>query len=185
MRQIIEKTEEALNIKIEPMDISCSYKDVEATDEGKAKIDKCVERWSAIGFTKGLEKEMARRCSFAFEQMAYYLLHVNEDDMLKGDYETVVFPIIRRTVTVLDDADSFSTEKLIEWSKKVSFEEILAWFTDCANENGVSGDFEAETCAMVSDIMIQAFDEPSRDIEEIKNEVIEKVKKIIEAKGSE
>lgn len=185
MLQIIEKTEEALNIKIEPIDISASYSDTESTDEGKAKIDKYVERWSSLGFTNGLEKEMERRCSFAFEQMAYYLLNVNKDDKLKGDYETIAFPIIRRTVTVLDNADSFSTEKLIEWSKKVQYGELLTWFTNCANENGVSGDFEAETCAMMSDIMIQAFDEPSRDIEDIKNEVIEKVKNIIEAKGNE
>ena len=70
------------------------------------------ERWSNLGFTRGLEGYMEDNMATLFENEAQMMLSESTDAQNSGSFETVVFPLVRRVVSRLLANDSVSVQAM-------------------------------------------------------------------------
>jgi len=84
-----------------------TYNELKKSDAGRRRLQSYEEKWQKLGFIEGLNDIKRKECSFAYEQMAVYILSKDEDEkeFTENDlsFETIVFPMIRRVCTKLDE----------------------------------------------------------------------------------
>ena len=70
------------------------------------------ERWSNLGFTRGLEGYMEDNMATLFENEAQMMLSESTDAQNSGSFETVVFPLVRRVFSRLLANDIVSVQAM-------------------------------------------------------------------------
>lgn len=81
-------------------------------NEEKAIREETVKRWDALKMLEGLNDEQKTNVAMLFENEAKMLLQEATDAQNSGSFETVVFPIIRRTFSKLLANDIVSVQAL-------------------------------------------------------------------------
>ena len=158
-----------------------NYNEAIELDNIKTYLKEIYERWDRLGFTGGLEGDVQKKCAYAFEQLAQYLIYEAASDEEKEYYEetnfeTIGFPIIRRTVVIIDEKGiEFKFNKFIEYYNFFNVNEIL----DMLKGTGFNGsiDEEAEAVATVSMMIENMFENPSADPSVIKEKEYERIRK--------
>ena len=161
-----------------------NYKDFKKTEKGQKMIEKCLERWSKLGFIEGLEGEIKERGAVAMEQLAVYLIAEAVENSLTGPFEIIGFPMIRRICCGsienkenLNNLDLFDFEKFIKYCKEL---DIVSLINDVDKIVGnTKFDVEAETCALGCGMIIKRFNGDERSFDEMKVEYINKIKEKI------
>ena len=117
--------------------------------EGKLYND-IINRWEDIGLTKGLESPQKEECACCFEEMACYLIRKFNPDTCDDEFETVVFPIIRRSI---QKAGSFNGKFNPEFVEKFYYEKLeeAKSETDKEAKNQPDLDREAFALAWIAD----------------------------------
>lgn len=160
-------------------------------------LQKYIDRWKAFGFIEGLSGETMGECAYAMEQLAIFLLHnpLHQGDRLftenNREFETLGFPMIRRVISAIESG-TFDFLTFIEYCKifnvidMVNLVEELNPLTNDDPNNPLRRRFnidtEAEAVASACEMIVTKFKDPSKDDEEIKKEVTDKLKKIIKDK---
>lgn len=180
----------------------CVHKYEQAKKSGKLddKIKEYLDRWEKLGFSQGFPEDRKEELAFAFEQLAVFLIFCEDDqtDRLfdKDEYgnrpfETIGFPMTRRVIGNLEP-NVFDFQKFLKYCKIFNVNDMI----NLANEmNPLTNDdpnyplrrrynidTEAEAVALACEMIEEKFKNPERDNEEIKQEIVNKLKKIIEDK---
>jgi hypothetical protein len=179
-------------VNIEP-DLAICKKHAKMDDN----LQKYIDRWQAFGFIEGLSGETRGECAYAMEQLAIFLLYnpLHQSDRLftenNREFETLGFPMIRRIVTTIEPG-TFDFLTFIEYCKIFNVidmvnlaEELNPLTNDDPSrpwKRKFNIDSEAEAVALACEMIETKFKDPSRDNEEIKKEVTDKLKKIIKDK---
>ena len=86
---------------------------------GKIELDtqrkireEVTNRWDKLGFTEGLSGTMKENMALLFENEAKHLLNEATDADNSGQFQTVVFPIIRRVFSKLLANDIVSVQAM-------------------------------------------------------------------------
>ena len=159
-----------------------NYNEAIELDNIKLYLKEIYERWNRLGFTGGLEGDVQKKCAYAFEQLAQYLIYeVASDEDRKyfneTNFETIGFPIIRRVLTNIDrDGIEFDFNSFLKYYKLFDGNKIL----DLIKGIGLNGtiDDEAEACASISEMIIEIFKNPGADIDAIKGNEYDRIKNI-------
>lgn len=143
------------------------YEDLSNWAVGEAVIKEAIHHWEPLGFLQGIDDEVKKRqISVAYDNMAHDLLFENDrvvkldnrynyncrqddKDKYSPEFTAMVFPIIRRVITKIDN---FNYDKFLDALEKFSFVAINYDeydFEEC--------DVEAEFCAMLSLLIIELF----------------------------
>lgn len=104
------------------------------TDKERSSLNDVYYRWRQTGFLDGLDKDVAIKVSIAFEITALILLLDNkmcdmyykmteENAFEEPEYETMIFPIVRRVISGFNEAHEYVTEIL--GMAKSSFNSML------------------------------------------------------------
>ena len=160
-------------------------------------LQKYIDRWQAFGFIEGLSSETRGECAYAMEQLAIFLLYnpLHQGDRLftenNREFETLGFPMIRRVIATIEPG-TFDFLTFIEYCKIFNVidmvnlvEELNPLTNDDPNDplrRRLNIDTEAEAVALACEMIATKFKDPSKDDEEIKKEVTDKLKKIIKDK---
>ena len=153
-----------------------NYNEAIELDNIKTYLKEIYERWDRLGFTGGLEGDVQKKCAYAFEQLAQYLIYeVASDEDRKyfneTNFETIGFPITRRALTIIDkDGIEFDFKKFIEYYKQFNVNDVLDIVKKCTFNAKI--DEEAEAVAMVSMMIEEKFKNPNKPSDDIKKEVV-------------
>lgn len=169
------------NVFVKPEVFKTDYSDAINSEEIKPYLEAIYKRWDDFGFTEGLNPELKKKCAYAFEQLAQYLIYEHTSDeeqeyYEETDFETIGFPIIRRTVSMLDESGvEFKFGKFIEYYNFFNVNDIL----DILKGTGFNGtiDEEAEAVATVSMMIDEMFKNPTADPDSIKEKEYDRIKK--------
>jgi hypothetical protein len=169
------------NIAVKPEFFKTDYSEAINSEGIKPHLEAIYKRWDDLGFTEGLNPELKKKCAYAFEQLAQYLIYEAASDEEKEYYEdtnfeTIGFPIIRRTVVIIDEKGiEFKFNKFIEYYNFFNVNEIL----DMLKGTGFNGsiDEEAEAVATVSMMIENMFENPNADPSVIKEKEYERIRK--------
>lgn len=169
------------NVFVKPEIFKTDYSDAINSEEIKPHLEAIYKRWDDLGFTEGLNPELKKKCAYAFEQLAQYLIYEHASDeeqeyYEETDFETIGFPIIRRTVSMLDESDvEFKFGKFIEYYNFFNVNDIL----DILKGTGFNGtiDEEAEAVVTVSMMIDEMFKNPTADPDSIKEKEYDRIKK--------
>ena len=169
------------NIVVRPEFFKTDYQEAIESDEIKPHLEAIYKRWDDLEFTEGLDSELKKKCAYAFEQLAQYLINEkgSEDEKKyyeETNFETIGFPIIRRTLTIIDEDNiEFKFDKFIEYYNFFDVNKIL----DMLKGTGFNGkiDEEAEAVATVSAMIEDMFKNPNADPESIKEKEYKRIRK--------
>ena len=153
------------------------------------KLKNYLDRWDKLGFLQNFPDDRKEELAFAYEQLAIFLIYCESDqtDKLfdKDEYgnrpfETIGFPMVRRVLGNLE-SNVFDFQKFLKYCKVFNVNDIIKLLT--YNELCYQRiDCEAEGVAICCEMIEKKFKNPNRNDEEIKNESLDKLYKIIEDK---
>ena len=166
------------------------YEEVKKSGKFDDKLKNYLDRWDKLGFLQGFLDDRKEELAFAFEQLAIFLVYCESDqtDKLfdKDEYgnctfETLGFPMIRKIVGELEP-NEFDFQKFLEYCKIFNVNDIIKLLTD--NELCYQRiDYEAEGVAICCEMIENKFKNIDKNDDEIKNECLDKLYKIIEEKN--
>lgn len=153
-----------------------NYSEAVELDNMKSYLKEVYERWDRLGFTGGLEGDIQKKCAYAFEQLAQYLIYevASDEDRKYFDetnFETIGFPITRRTLTTIDkDGIEFDFKKFVEYYKQFNVNDVLDVVKNYIFNAEI--DKEAEAVAMVSMMIEEKFKNPNKSSDDIRKEIV-------------
>jgi hypothetical protein len=165
------------------------YEDAKKSNKMGDKLKNYLDRWDKIGFLQGFPDDRKEELAFAYEQLAIFLIYCESDqtDKLfdKDEYgnlpfETIGFPMVRRVLGNLE-SNVFDFQKFLNYCKIFNVNDIIKLLT--YNELCYQRiDYEAEGVAICCEMIEKKFKNPNKNDEEIKNESLDRLYKIIEDK---
>ena len=165
-----------------------SYADAKKSPKMSENLKKYSERWDKLGFTEGFPDDRKEELSYAFEQLAVFLVFCEEnqtDRLFKDEnkyFETVGFPMVRRVLGNLEP-NEFDFQKFLKYCKIFNVCDVIEELNKLAL--GHEYDKEAEGCAVACDMIEKKYKNPNMDNESIKKESYDKINKMIEEKRKE
>lgn len=111
-----------------------------------------INRWKDIGFLDDLDELTIVKLSVLFEQ-ALNILSSNLTTMKTAEYETAVFPIIRRVVPYVNENKIIDIKFVINYVT-IEFPKLIAQYSSDLNFH-YNIDFEAEMIRVLSEELIK------------------------------
>lgn len=157
-------------------ELICSLPYEQAVQDEKMheKLKDLRYKWEKLGFVDRFQDERKDELSYAFEQLAVFLLYFAENDgnkLFKDEnklYEVLGFPIIRIVIGSLEP-NEFDFQKFLEYSKVFNVFDI---YNSIKNKAFMQIDAEAEACGTASKMIVTKFKNPNKDVEEIRKEIL-------------
>ena len=122
-----------------------------AIEENEGEIyHRIIFKWKNMGLLEGLESPQKEECACCYEEMANYLICKFNPDTCDDEFETVVFPIIRR---VIRKTGSFNGKFNPEFVEKFYYDNLEEAKKFVEEKTKIEPDFdrEANICAYISD----------------------------------
>lgn len=173
-------------------DISiCNYRYEQAKKSGKMddNLKKYFNRWNSSGLLDGFQEDRKEELSFAYEQLAIFLLFCandqtdrlfDKDEYGNRPFETLGFPMVKRVLRNLEP-NVFDFQKFLKYCKIFNVNDIIKFLT--YNELCYQHiDYEAEGVVICCEMIEKKFKNPNKNDEEIKRESLDRLYKIIEDK---
>lgn len=190
MKEFLKETNMVGRINPDVSICDCKYEEAKKSGKFDDKIKEYLNRWEKLGFLERFIENRKEELAFAFEQLAAFLVFCKNDqtDSLfdKDEYgnctfETLGFPMIRKVVGELEP-NVFDFQKFLEYCKIFNVNDIIKLLTD--NELCYQRiDYEAEGVAICCEMIENKFKNIDKNDDEIKNECLDKLYKIIEEKN--
>jgi hypothetical protein len=139
-------------------------------------IQPVLERWEKLGFIDGLDYETRKEVAYNYEALAQYLIFSEggEKFLEMPSFEEICFPIVRRVIDRLDHY-TFNFWKFLEYCKELDFADMDSKLSKVDFMYHI--DYQAELCWIVSEIIIEMFKDPQKDIHELREERLNNVLK--------
>lgn len=112
-------------------------------------MSELIEFWNDLGFLDGVEEEKKERLSREYQKAADFLME--NGDKINENLEFMLFPIIRRIVSLTDIFTEIDINKIIDLFPNCQkrAEKI------CATDSHI--DKEAEICLLISEEYIEKY----------------------------
>ena len=165
-----------------------TYNDLLKTDVGKRRLETYLDRWIPYGFIEGIEEDRQEEIAFYYEQLAIFLLSRSEEDDKEycKDFSTVAFPMTRRISIKLKKGE-FNFFTFLKYLKEIDLNGIMDLINEInpyEDENGnlipydqrrCNFDNEAEVVFIVSEMIVELFENPEANVEDVKKKRVDKL----------
>ena len=169
----------------------CTNKYEQAKKSGKIddNLKEYLDKWNSLGFLDGFQEDRKEELSFAYEQLATFLLFCTNDQTDKlfdkdenghNIFETIGFVMERKIIGDLKP-NEFDFQKFLEYCKEINPKDIIDDI-EKLNPRVLQIENEAEAISLCCNMIVEKFNNPNKDSGTIKNEHFEKFNKLIEEK---
>ncbi len=122
-------------------------------------VNDIINRWTSIGLLGGLDEQTAKECACYYERMAVYLIYEKELSEADEEFETVVFPMIRRVLTSVGTLNGVFEPNGFEKFYYNNIDEAKGnardYWNNCKKEPKTEFDEEACTLAWLCDKYVE------------------------------